>query len=66
MKSGGAESIYCEIWGGRGPPGPPGSSAYENVISTSIVLWFSAYVQNGEFHDNNYGRRDKFFELYHA
>ena len=30
MKSGGAESIYFEIWGGGGawPPGPPGSSAY--------------------------------------
>ena len=25
---GGAESIHFEIWGGRGPPGPPGSSAY--------------------------------------
>ena len=24
----GAENIYFEIWGGRGPPGPPGSSAY--------------------------------------
>ena len=25
---GGGESIYFEIWGGYGPPGPPGSSAY--------------------------------------
>ena len=25
---GGPESIYFEIWGGRGPLGPPGSSAY--------------------------------------
>ena len=28
LKSGGAEIIYFEIWGGHGPPGPPGSSAY--------------------------------------
>ena len=28
LKSGGGEIIYFEIWGGHGPPGPPGSSAY--------------------------------------
>ena len=25
----GAENINFEIWGGRGPLGPPGSSAYD-------------------------------------
>ena len=29
---GGGESRYFEIWEGRGPPGPPGSSAYALCI----------------------------------
>ena len=37
LKSGGAENIYFEIWGGRGPPGPPGSSAYVEAAGIPVL-----------------------------
>ena len=38
MKSGGAENIYSEIWGGAWPSGPPGSSAYGLAAAIGLAL----------------------------
>ena len=40
----GPKALYFEIWGGRGPLGPPGSSAYVIVIVMSVYVLFSGPV----------------------